>query len=66
MTPHEKGGIFFSMKPTTDTLERFIRVSFEEIGELTNHEKGLRESIQLEGYSEQEWDELLAKHNVDD
>jgi len=54
------------MKPTTDTLERFIRVSFEEIGELTNHEKGLRESIQLEGYSEQEWDELLAKHNVDD
>ncbi len=57
------------MKPTTD-LERFIRVSFEDIGILTSLEKDLQESIEYqgrdpEGYSEEEWDKLLTKHNVE-
>jgi hypothetical protein len=55
------------MKPTRQTINKYIRIQFEDVGELTNHlkEMALDTRPRQSRYDELEWDELCQKHGID-
>ena len=55
------------MKPTRQTIDKYIRIQFEDVGELTNHlkEMALDTQSRQSRYNELEWDDLCQKHGID-
>jgi hypothetical protein len=59
-------GIFFLMKPTRQSTNKYIRVQFEDVGELSKHLKEVASETQSgkSVYLDREWDELCERHGI--
>lgn len=55
------------MKPTKQSIKKYVRIQFEDVGELTNHLNEVALETQSAGsnYSDHEWDELCEAHGID-
>jgi len=55
------------MKPTKRmATDKFVRINFEDVGELTNHLKEMIVDTRSSNstYDSMEWDELCQKHGI--
>ena len=54
------------MKPTRQSTDKYVRVQFEDIGELTNHLKEMVVDTQSNNstYNSMEWDDLCQRYGI--
>jgi hypothetical protein len=54
------------MKPTRQSTNKYIRVQFEDVGELSKHLKEVASETQSgkSVYLDGEWDELCERHGI--
>ena len=55
------------MKPTRQSTNKYVRIQFEDVGELTNHLNEVALETQSAGsdYSDETWNELCQRHGID-
>jgi len=55
------------MKPTRHSTNKYVRIHFEDIGELTAHLKELSEETKApkSTYNDEQWDDLCQRHGID-
>ncbi len=58
--------ILFLMKPTRQSTDKYVRIQFEDVGELTNHlkEVALQTQSNQSRYTNNEWDDLCQRYGI--